>query len=85
MIEQGLINEIAYLEKTYTKAPNCMKAIGIREVLDFFDGIYNKEQMQEKIVIHTARLAKRQRTFNGSQFLERISLPLEALRKELLR
>jgi tRNA dimethylallyltransferase len=85
MIEQGLIDEIAYLEKTYTKAPNCMKAIGIREVLDFFDGIYNKEQMQEKIVIHTARLAKRQRTFNGSQFLERISLPLEALRKELLR
>lgn len=68
MIEQGLIDEVAYLEKTYTKAPNCMKAIGIREVLDFFDGIYTKEEMIEKIVINTARLAKRQRTFNASAF-----------------
>jgi len=68
MIEQGLIDEVAYLEKTYTKAPNCMKAIGIREVLDFFDGIYTKKEMIEKIVINTARLAKRQRTFNASAF-----------------
>jgi len=68
MIEQGLIDEVAYLEKSYTKAPNCMKAIGIREVLDFFDGIYTKEEMIEKIVINTARLAKRQRTFNASAF-----------------
>lgn len=68
MIDQGLIDEIAYLEKNYTKAPNCMKAIGIREVLDFFDGIYTKDEMREKIVINTARLAKRQSTFNASQF-----------------
>ena len=85
MIEQGLIDEIAYLEKTYTKAPNCMKAIGIREVLDFFDGIYNREQMQEKIVINTARLAKRQRTFNSSQFTDRHSLPLTELREKLMK
>lgn len=68
MIEQGLIDEIAYLEKNYTKAPNCMKAIGIREVLDFFDGIYSHDEMREKIIINTARLAKRQRTFNASAF-----------------
>ena len=84
MMEQGLVDEIAYLEKKYTKAPNCMKAIGIREVLDFFDGVYSKEEMEEKIVINTARLAKRQRTFNASQFGDKISLPLEKLRELLL-
>ncbi|MCK5855262.1 MAG: tRNA (adenosine(37)-N6)-dimethylallyltransferase MiaA [Sulfurovaceae bacterium] len=84
MIEQGLIDEIAYLEKTYTKSPNCMKAIGIREVLDFFDGIYSQEEMEEKIIINTARLAKRQRTFNRSQFLKKESLSLEELKQLLL-
>jgi tRNA dimethylallyltransferase len=68
MIDMGLVEEVAYLEKTYTREPNCMKAIGIKEVLDYFDGVYSFEQMQEKIVINTARLAKRQRTFNRSQF-----------------
>jgi len=83
MIEDGLIDEIAYLEKRYTKAPNCMKAIGIREVIDFFDGIYSKDEMREKIIINTARLAKRQRTFNSSQFKDKISLPLDELQREL--
>ena len=68
MIDMGLVEEVAYLEKSYTREPNCMKAIGIKEVLDYFDGVYSFEQMQEKIVINTARLAKRQRTFNRSQF-----------------
>ena len=84
MMEQGLVDEIAYLEKTYTKAPNCMKAIGIREVIDFFDGVYSKKEMIEKIVINTARLAKRQRTFNASAFRDKIYLPLEKLRELLI-
>ncbi|HIP41259.1 MAG TPA: tRNA (adenosine(37)-N6)-dimethylallyltransferase MiaA [Campylobacterales bacterium] len=84
MIEQGLIDEIFYLEKTYTKAPNCMKAIGIREVLDFFDGITTKEEMKEKIIINTTRLAKRQRTFNASQFSNKIALPLDELYGQLI-
>ena len=84
MIEQGLIDEVFQLEKTYTKAPNCMKAIGIKEVLDFFDGILNREEMKEKIIINTARLAKRQRTFNSSQFSKKTALPLEELYKLLI-
>ena len=84
MIQRGLINEIFYLEKTYTKAPNCMKAIGIRETLDYFDGVYSKEELSEKIIINTARLAKRQRTFNASQFKEKTSLVLPELQKLLL-
>lgn len=83
MLDMGLIDEIAFLEKKYTQAPNCMKAIGIREVLDYFNGIYSVDELREKIIINTARLAKRQRTFNSSQFEEKISLPFNELREHL--
>ncbi len=85
MLEMGLIEEVAYLEKKYTREPNCMKSIGIKEVLNYFDGVYDEGEMQERIVIHTAQLAKRQRTFNRSQFKEKTVLPLEGLKDILLR
>jgi len=81
MLDMGLIKEVSNLEKKYGRTPNCMKAIGIKEVLDFFDNIYTKEDMKERIIINTARLAKRQRTFNRSQFTKKISLPLDKLHK----
>jgi tRNA dimethylallyltransferase len=84
MIEIGLIDEVFYLEKHYTRQPNCMKSIGIKEVLSYLDGEYTKSEMEEKIVIHTAQLAKRQRTFNKSQFKEKTLLPLEKLKALLL-
>jgi len=68
MLEMGLIDEVAYLEKQYGRSPNCMKSIGIKETLGFLDGHYNKEMLIEKIITNTARLAKRQVTFNRSQF-----------------
>jgi len=68
MIQSGLIDEIAYLEYKYTREPNCMKAIGIKESLDYLDGKFTKSMLEEKIYINTARLAKRQKTFNNSQF-----------------
>ena len=67
MIKMGLIDEVAYLEKRYTREPNSMKAIGIKEVLDYFDGKLTKEDLKEKIVTNTMNLAKRQVTFNKSQ------------------
>ena len=84
MIKCGLIDEVFYLEKNYTRAPNCMKAIGIKEVLAYLDGNYTKMEMKEKIVTHTAQLAKRQRTFNASQFQNKIALPLHELSNLLL-
>jgi len=68
MIEDGVIDEVAYLESRYTREPNCMKAIGIRECLDYLDGKLNKKELEDKISTNTARLAKRQKTFNNSQF-----------------
>ena len=84
MFKMGLIDEVAYLEKKYKdKTLPALKAIGVKEVIDYFDGIYTKEKLKEKIITNTARLAKRQQTFNKTQF-NKISLPLEELRKELI-
>jgi len=85
MLKQGLIEEVYYLEKKYTREPNCMKSIGIKEVLSYLDGEYGKTEMKEKIVIHTAQLAKRQRTFNRSQFQDKCLLPLQELRDILMK
>ncbi len=84
MIKDGLIDEICMLEKKYTRAPNCMKAIGIKETLAYLDGLYSKNEMLEKITINTARLAKRQKTFNNSQFENVVKGSLSELEKLLL-
>lgn len=87
MIKDGLIDEVARLEKEYSREPNCMKAIGIKEVIDYFDGIYNLNELEEKIIINTTKLAKRQRTFNKTQFLEQkmVKKPLHELESEILK
>ena len=68
MLKQGLIDEVFGLEKHYSRAPQCMKAIGIKEVLDYFDGKLTFRDLGERICFNTIHLAKRQRTFNASQF-----------------
>ncbi|WP_457559889.1 tRNA (adenosine(37)-N6)-dimethylallyltransferase MiaA [Caminibacter sp.] len=86
MFEAGLIDEVAYLEKKYLdRRLPALKAIGIKEVLDFFNGVYTKEKLFEKIVTNTARLAKRQQTFNKTQFKNKISAPLEKLEEIILK
>ena len=84
MVNNGLIDEIAVLEKKYSRKPNCMKAIGIKETLAYLDGVYTKKMMIEKITTNTARLAKRQKTFNNSQFANVSKGSVEALEKILL-
>ncbi len=84
MFDQGLIDEVAGLEYRYGRSPNAMKAIGIREVLDYFDGRINRKELEEKIVINTARLAKRQETFNRSQFRNVIRGDIDTIRKKIV-
>lgn len=72
MLEKGLVAEIVGLEKKYGRLPRCMKAIGIKEVLEYLDGFYGLKEMEEKIITNTAKLAKRQRTFNKTQFTHKI-------------
>lgn len=82
MAQMGLIDEVAYLEQKYGREPNAMKAIGIIEVLEYLDGKVSKEAMIGNIAVHTGQLAKRQQTFNRSQFENRKLFPLEAIVKE---
>ena len=84
MVNDGLINEICMLEAKYTRKPHCMKAIGIKETLAYLDGVYDKELLIEKITTNTARLAKRQTTFNNSQFENVIKGSVEELEKIVL-
>ena len=84
MLKMGLIDEVAYLEQKYTRSPNSMGAIGIVEVLEYLDGKIDKKEMLELISIHTAQLAKRQQTFNKTQFKGLVSAPLDELESIVL-
>jgi len=85
MFEMGLIDEVAYLEAKYKdRRLPALKAIGVKEVLDYFNGIYDKKTLFEKIVTNTARLAKRQQIFNKTQF-KKISAPLEEMEEIILK
>ena len=81
MLNMGIIDEVTRLEHRYTREPNSMKSIGILEVLEYLDGLVSKEKMLENISTHTAQLAKRQQTFNRTQFKDIISAPLTELEK----
>jgi len=85
MVNDGLIDEICMLEKKYTRAHHCMKSIGIKETLAYLDGVYDKKMLIDKITTNTARLAKRQTTFNNSQFYDVIKGSVEVLENMLLK
>jgi tRNA dimethylallyltransferase len=84
MLEFGLIDEVCDLEKKYTRLPHSMNSIGIVEVFEYLDGKVTKEQMLENISTHTAQLAKRQQTFNRTQFKDIVNAPLEKQEKIIL-
>jgi len=85
MLEMGLLNEVSYLEQKYTRLPSSMGSIGIVEVLEYLDNKVTKEQMLENISIHTGQLAKRQQTFNRTQFENITHAPLEELENIILK
>ena len=84
MLEAGLIDEVCYLEQKYTRLPHAMNSIGIVEVLEYLDNKVSINEMLENISTHTAQLAKRQQTFNRTQFGDVINAPLEELEEMIL-
>ena len=84
MVAKGLIDEVCYLEHKYTREPNSMGAIGIIEVLKYLDGFCTKDEMIADIILNTGQLAKRQQTFNRTQFQNVISLDLDNLYQRIL-
>jgi tRNA dimethylallyltransferase len=81
MLKMGLLDEVCYLEQKYTRLPNPMSSIGIVEVLEYLDNKVTKDVMLENISLHTAQLAKRQETFNKTQFKNITNAPLKDLEK----
>lgn len=85
MIENGLINEVIFLEKKYKRDIPPMGAIGLKETLEYLDGKIDKKRLEEKIAFATNGLAKRQRTFNNGQFEDVIKGDAKYLRTEVLK
>ena len=84
MFESGLIDEVCLLEQKYTRLPHSMNSIGVAEVLEYLDNKVSLEEMLENISTHTAHLAKRQQTFNRTQFENILNAPLEELEDIIL-
>lgn len=64
MISNGLIEEAERLYKKYgNDMCTSMQAIGYKEIIDYFNGIYTKDEMIDKIKMETRRYAKRQLTW----------------------
>lgn len=84
MLNLGLIDEAKYLfekYKTHHKALNC---IGLKETKKYLSDEISKQELNDLIVTHTIQLAKRQRTFNKSQFIfNKISLPINEIKSHL--
>ena len=64
MFENGLLEEVKRLYKKYgEELYTSIQAIGYKEVIDYINGKYTKEEMVEKIKMETRRYAKRQLTW----------------------
>jgi tRNA dimethylallyltransferase len=84
MLNEGLIDEVISLEKEYARAPNSMNSIGISETLDYLDSKITRLELEDLVSIHTAQLAKRQRTFNKSQFKHVNKVELKYMKELIL-
>lgn len=64
MLKDGLVDEVRRLaDMGYTKALNSMKAIGYKELIDYFNGECTYEEAVELIKQSSRRYAKRQLTW----------------------
>jgi len=85
MMTDKVIDEVIFLEKKYSRAPNCMSSIGIIETLEYLDGKLTKKELEDKIAQNTAKLAKRQNTFNKGQFKDKTSNIIENLNSDIIK
>lgn len=63
MIENGLIDEVQSLLTKYPKGLKSFQALGYKEVIDYLDGKWDKDQMIEELKKRTRNFAKRQMTW----------------------
>lgn len=68
MLHSGLIEEIKALYTQYPKDSQPFKAIGVKESILYLEKQLTLKELEEAIVSNTIQLAKRQNTFNKTQF-----------------
>ncbi len=68
MLDCGLIEEIKALYIKYPKDSQPFKAIGVKESVLYLEKRLTLKELEEAIVSNTMKLAKRQNTFNKTQF-----------------
>lgn len=84
MFECGLVDEVRNLRQNFPQSQT-LKAIGVKEIIAFLDGKISQDEAKDAIIKNTLSLAKRQRTFNRTQFGEIPHLEENALESALVR
>lgn len=85
MFERGLLEEAEFLFARYGAECRALGCIGLKECGRLLRGQISRAQCEQLVSLHTVQLAKRQRTFNRSQFADKISAPLKSLYYEILK
>lgn len=88
MLEQGLIDEVHSLRQKYNLSAELpsMRLVGYRQVWQYLAGEINAQTMQEKAVIATRQLAKRQMTwFRADQSAHRVRADVSSPLNQILQ
>lgn len=84
MMEQGIVEEAKKLWQHYESNAPALQCIGIKECIAFLESrIPSLKKLEETIFHHTCQLAKRQRTFNRTQFSHITHDEIEKIEKKL--
>ncbi|MBT1449976.1 tRNA (adenosine(37)-N6)-dimethylallyltransferase MiaA [Glaciecola sp. XM2] len=65
MLSNGLVDEVKQLQQSYTLTPDMpsMRSVGYRQTLQYLSGEYDLKDLEERGIIATRQLAKRQITW----------------------
>ncbi|MUU42932.1 tRNA (adenosine(37)-N6)-dimethylallyltransferase MiaA [Helicobacter pylori] len=85
MLDCGLIEEIKALYIKYPKDSQPFKAIGVKESILFLEKRLTLKELEETIISNTMKLAKRQNTFNKTQFNNLYMGSVEEIRHAILK
>ncbi|KMT69005.1 tRNA delta(2)-isopentenylpyrophosphate transferase [Helicobacter pylori] len=85
MLHSGLIEEIKALYAKYPKDSQPFKAIGVKESVLFLEKRLTLKELEEAITSNTIKLAKRQNTFNKTQFNNLYTGSVKEVRHAILK
>ncbi len=85
MLDCGLIEEIKALYIKYPKDSQPFKAIGVKESILYLEKRLTLKELEEAIISNTMKLAKRQNTFNKTQFHNLYVGSVEEVRHAILK